>query len=217
MWIQAHVCACECVRIKYWIALSCNSDVRWVLRLLKSLATRVALFSVTTKKTPKFRMIDPLWGISTADCRPVGPLLLTWFNSNLSMDKKLHYYEMWDEITYPFSNFNSCTAEICKWITNFIHVACDNLPILGFKLTHVNNRGPWVIKAGTICEWLSIECQAKCYWGHWRIDSSHGIAPSWCGSIICRIYAVNGGTNQRLDSVCRNVCTTNTILRLRVV
>ena len=27
---------------------------------------------------------------------------------------------MWDEITYPFSNFNGCTVEVWEWISNFI-------------------------------------------------------------------------------------------------
>ena len=27
---------------------------------------------------------------------------------------------MWDEITYPFPNFNSCTVEVWEWISNFI-------------------------------------------------------------------------------------------------
>ena len=27
---------------------------------------------------------------------------------------------MWDEITYPFLNFNGCTIEVSEWISNFI-------------------------------------------------------------------------------------------------
>ena len=27
---------------------------------------------------------------------------------------------MYDEITYPFPNFNSCTIEVWEWISNFI-------------------------------------------------------------------------------------------------
>ena len=30
----------------------------------------------------------------------------------------IHYKE-WDEITYPFLNFNSCTIEVYEWISNF--------------------------------------------------------------------------------------------------
>ena len=28
--------------------------------------------------------------------------------------------EMWDEITYPFPNFNGATVEIWEWMINFI-------------------------------------------------------------------------------------------------
>ena len=27
---------------------------------------------------------------------------------------------VWDEITYPFPNFNGVTVEVCEWISNFI-------------------------------------------------------------------------------------------------
>ena len=30
------------------------------------------------------------------------------------------YYKVWDEITYPFLNFNGATVEIKEWINNFI-------------------------------------------------------------------------------------------------
>ena len=30
------------------------------------------------------------------------------------------HYELWDEITYPFPNFNGCTVEVWEWISNFI-------------------------------------------------------------------------------------------------
>ena len=30
------------------------------------------------------------------------------------------HYNAWDEITYPFPNFNGATIEVLKWIGNFI-------------------------------------------------------------------------------------------------
>ena len=39
------------------------------------------------------------------------PLLLTWFNFNPSLDKQLHASKVWDEITYPFQNFNVSTLK----------------------------------------------------------------------------------------------------------
>ena len=32
------------------------------------------------------------------------------------MDKYIHY-EVWDEITYPFPNFNGTTVEVWEWIS----------------------------------------------------------------------------------------------------
>ena len=48
------------------------------------------------------------------------------------------HYKVWDEIFYPFSNFNSCTVEVWEWISNFIpHIteyviiyACRGLSLL---------------------------------------------------------------------------------------
>ena len=47
------------------------------------------------------------------------PLLLTWINFNPSMDicKYIHY-KLYDEITYPFLNFNGATVEVLEWISN---------------------------------------------------------------------------------------------------
>ena len=39
-----------------------------------------------------------------------GPLLLTWFHFNHTMD--YIHYKLWDEITYPFLNFNGATVEV---------------------------------------------------------------------------------------------------------
>ena len=43
----------------------------------------------------------------------LGLLLPTWFNFNPSMDKYNHMpCNVWDEITYPFLNFNGSTVEV---------------------------------------------------------------------------------------------------------
>ena len=36
-----------------------------------------------------------------------------WVTNRISSKK-------WDEIIYPFSNFNGCTVEVWEWISNFI-------------------------------------------------------------------------------------------------
>ena len=52
--------------------------------------------------------------------------------------------KVWDEIAYPFQNFNGCTSDIWEWMNNFIpHYNGQNyLWMLGFKLIHVNGSGP---------------------------------------------------------------------------
>ena len=49
------------------------------------------------------------------------PLLLTWFLTLIPawISNHIHYKE-WDEITYPFLNFNGVTVEVWEWISNSI-------------------------------------------------------------------------------------------------
>ena len=49
-----------------------------------------------------------------------GPLLLTWINFYLCMDKSLHTRWSGVEITYPFPNFIVCTIEVIDLMNNFI-------------------------------------------------------------------------------------------------
>ena len=59
----------------------------------------------------------------------LGPLLpcLTLIQAWIS---NYIHYEVWDEITYPFPNFKSCTIEVWKLIGNFIpHFMMDGLLI----------------------------------------------------------------------------------------
>ena len=53
--------------------------------------------------------------------------------------------KVWDEITYPFLNFNGTTVEVYEWISNFvlhIRMGAITLSMLGLKLNHVSKRGP---------------------------------------------------------------------------
>ena len=55
---------------------------------------------------------------------------------------KIHYI-VWDEITYPFPNFNGGNIEVWEWISNFSpthYWACDYLSVLGLKLNHDSKR-----------------------------------------------------------------------------
>ena len=41
---------------------------------------------------------------------PLSNLIGTWISN----------YKMWDEMTYPFSNFNGATCKVLQWVSNFI-------------------------------------------------------------------------------------------------
>ena len=41
-----------------------------------------------------------------------GPLLLTRFNFNSAWINNYIHYKVWDEIIYPFLNFNGTTVEV---------------------------------------------------------------------------------------------------------
>ena len=51
---------------------------------------------------------------------------------------------MWDDISYPFPNFNSATVEVWEWINALIphFYVRDNVSMLELKLIHVSKRGP---------------------------------------------------------------------------
>ena len=46
-------------------------------------------------------------------------LLLTWINLIPKISNYAHY-EVWDEITYPFLNYNGCTIDVWEWINKFV-------------------------------------------------------------------------------------------------
>ena len=45
---------------------------------------------------------------------------------------------MWDEITYPFPNFNSCTVEVWEWVSKFTPHFSEHM---GLKSIHSGRRG----------------------------------------------------------------------------
>ena len=54
------------------------------------------------------------------DVRCQEPLLLTWFNLNPAWISNHLHGKVWDEINYPFLNFNGYTVEVKEWISDFI-------------------------------------------------------------------------------------------------
>ena len=54
--------------------------------------------------------------------------------------------KVWDEIIYPFPNFNGCSIEVWEWISNFItHIVIDVITYSCWdqKLIYVSKKGPW--------------------------------------------------------------------------
>ena len=47
------------------------------------------------------------------------PLLLIWIYFNPRISNYIHH-NVWNKNTYTFPNLNSCTVEICEWISYFI-------------------------------------------------------------------------------------------------
>ena len=73
-----------------------------------------------------------------------GPFYYHWLTLISAWISNYTHYNVWDEITYPFLNFNGAIVEVQEWISTFIpHFsgACDYLSMLGLKLNHVNKRG----------------------------------------------------------------------------
>ena len=61
--------------------------------------------------------------------------------------------KVWDEISYPFPNFNGTTMEVWEWIINFIsHFTMDVItyPCWEFKLVYHGEREPWDFKIGSL-------------------------------------------------------------------
>ena len=82
--------------------------------------------------------------LSTAVSQKTGPFYLcgltlipAWISNHI-------HYNVWDEVTYPFTNFNREVIEVWGWICNFIpHFAGHVItyPCWDEKLIHVINKG----------------------------------------------------------------------------
>ena len=60
-----------------------------------------------------FRLFEAWWNLT-------GTSAASLINFNPSMGKFHMSSKMWDEITYPFPNFNGGTVEVWLWISNFM-------------------------------------------------------------------------------------------------
>ena len=56
------------------------------------------------------------------------------------------HYEVWDEITYPFTNFNGATVEVWEWINDFVSYSTGMWLLIhaGIKIDPCYLKGPEV-------------------------------------------------------------------------
>ena len=104
-----------------WFFKSCGNPESYMLHIIKHSLTFVV-------QCLESRTIQATKGFDPGHLNLMGTLLLTWI-SNHRPNK------MWDEIPYPFPNFNDCTVEVWEWISNFIpHFIMDviNYPCLRY-------------------------------------------------------------------------------------
>ena len=59
-------------------------------------------------------------------------------------------FKMWDEITYPFPNFDGAGVEDGEWIDYFIHDGRNYLSTLGFNYSILAKRATFLCKLFTI-------------------------------------------------------------------
>ena len=107
----------------------------------------------------------------------------------------------WDEITYPFPNFNVAAVDVCEWISNFIphYCACNYLSMLGLKLVHFSKRTAetWRFEhnrmhdgkevSGALCLLMGLHPQMEGYrWSQLRISfrTHRGLVRPWPGEVI---------------------------------
>ena len=69
------------------------------------------------------------------------PQLPTWLTLIAAWISNYIHYNVWDEITYPYSNFNGSTVEVWEWISNSIpHFA-------GHVITQYGRTIGWVVSS----------------------------------------------------------------------
>ena len=73
--------------------------------------------------------------------------ILAWINNN-------EHHKVWNEITYPFPNFNGCTSEVWEWIrnsTSYFKMDVITYPNFGITLEWSSHN-------------LAIDTLASCRW-----------------------------------------------------
>ena len=101
--------------------------------------------------------------------------------------------KVWDEITYPFPNFKSCTVEVWEWISNCVslYYACNYFSILWLMLIYISERDPCTQAHVVLCTLHVISLVQDCgipmplQWCHNECDGSQITSISILCSTIC--------------------------------
>ena len=56
------------------------------------------------------------------------------------------FNKVWDEIAFPFRDFNGCSLGMAKWFHPTHYNGCNYLSMLRLKLIHVCKRGHWLAR-----------------------------------------------------------------------
>ena len=87
---------------------------------------------------------------------------------------------LWDQITYPFPNFNGCTVEVWEWTSHVDHLIlyneCNYLSMLSSRLIRVSERVPL-------------------QWHHNGLNSVSNHQPHHC--LLSRFFFFFSGVDQR--------------------
>ena len=85
-----------------------------------------------------------------------------------------HYihFKVWDEIAYPFPNFNGCTVEVWEWISNFIpHFKMDIITYPCWDGFSTSMRRDWISLWHFIVEnWYEMQLLCSGYTGTFMRD-----------------------------------------------
>ena len=113
------------------------------------------------------------------------------------------HYKMWNEITYPFPNFNG--VEIWELTDDYFHLTlnwtCDYLIRLGLKLNHVSKRSPYFLR-----------CVYKIFIS--RFSAAHGQRVNMYGCTVCSLQWRHNGHNG-ISSLQPHDCLHNRLFRHR--
>ena len=73
---------------------------------------------------------------------------------------------MWDEITYPFPNFNGATVEVWEWDKQFhptFYNGCNYVAMVGLKLSYVSLKGVPVCVGQDVGQFCNLKQTQKGY------------------------------------------------------